>query len=106
MPNTSRATTLVGDIETFDSSCPSVCPGNLVLPRGKALGYLHEVLKVLAGFAYVALRLLLQASYEQGAQMRVSRVPDVVTRVFMLLRGVAPGNLDLWKQAAARATVW
>jgi len=36
--------------------------------------------------------------------MRVSPAPDVVTRIFMLFRGVAPGKLDLWKQAAARAT--
>jgi len=36
--------------------------------------------------------------------MRVSPSPDVVTRVFMLFRGIAPGDLDLWSQAAARAT--
>jgi hypothetical protein len=53
---------------------------------------------------YVALRFLPQASYEQAAQMRVSPTPDVVTRIFMLFRGVAPGDLGLWEQAAARAT--
>ena len=36
--------------------------------------------------------------------MRVSPAPDVVTRIFMLFHGVAPGDLDLWSQAAARAT--
>jgi len=36
--------------------------------------------------------------------MRVSPVPDVVTRVFMLFRGVAKDDLGLWCQAAARAT--
>ena len=36
--------------------------------------------------------------------MRVSPAPDVVTRVFMLFRGVAAEDLGLWEQAAARAT--
>jgi len=36
--------------------------------------------------------------------MRVSPAPDVVTRVFMLFRGVAQGDLGLWAPAAARAT--
>jgi ubiquitin C len=53
---------------------------------------------------FVALRFLPQASYEKAAQMRISPAPDVVTRVFMLFRGVAPGDLGLWEQAAARAT--
>ena len=35
--------------------------------------------------------------------MRVSPAPDVVTRVFMLFRGVAADDLGLWEQAAARA---
>jgi len=46
---------------------------------------------------YVALRFLPQASYEQAAQMRVSPAPDVVTRIFMLFRGVDPGDLDHWE---------
>ena len=37
--------------------------------------------------------------------MRVSPAPDVVTRVFMLFRGVAADDLELWEQAAARAIV-
>jgi len=37
--------------------------------------------------------------------MRISPTPDVVTRVFMLFRGVALGDLGLWEQAAARAAV-
>jgi hypothetical protein len=53
---------------------------------------------------YVALRFLSQASYEQAARMRISPVPDVVTRVFMLFRGVAPSDMGLWEQAATRAT--
>ena len=36
--------------------------------------------------------------------MRVLPAPDVVTRVFMLFRGVAVDDLGLWEQAAIRAT--
>jgi hypothetical protein len=36
--------------------------------------------------------------------MRISPAPDVVTRVFMLFRGVHPDDVGLWAQAAARAT--
>jgi hypothetical protein len=53
---------------------------------------------------YVALRFLSQASYEQAARMRISPMPDVVTRVFMLFRGVTPSDMGLWEQAATRAT--
>ena len=51
---------------------------------------------------YVALHFLAQASYEKAAQMQISPVPDVVTRVFMLFCGVSPGDLGHWAPAAAR----
>jgi ubiquitin C len=53
---------------------------------------------------YVALRFVAQSSYEKAAQMRISPTPDVVTRVFMLFRGVSPDDLGFWAPAAARAT--
>jgi hypothetical protein len=53
---------------------------------------------------FVALRFVAQASYEKAAQMRVSPAPDVVTRVFMLFRGVSSDDVGLWAPAAARAT--
>jgi hypothetical protein len=36
--------------------------------------------------------------------MRISPAPDIVTRVFMLFRGVPTGDLGFWEQAATRAT--
>jgi len=42
------------------------------------------------------------ASYEQAAKMHVSPVPDLITRIFMLFLGIAPGDLGLWEQAVAR----
>ena len=53
---------------------------------------------------YVALRFVAQASYENAARMRISPAPDVVTRVFMLFRGVRSDDVGLWAPAAARAT--
>jgi len=52
---------------------------------------------------YIALRFIPQSSYEKAAQMRISPTPDVVTRVFMLFRGVHPDDVGFWAPAAARA---
>lgn len=47
-PNASRATTPIGDMETFDPSRPSVSQGDLILlPVGKVPGYLDTALKAL-----------------------------------------------------------
>ncbi len=51
----------------------------------------------------VALRFLPQQAYEAAAPMNVSPAPDVVTRVFMLFRGVEETDLAMWTQARARA---
>jgi len=51
---------------------------------------------------YVALRFVTQDAYERAAPMRIAPAPDVVTRVFMLFRGVPVGDLGLWETASAR----
>ena len=53
---------------------------------------------------YIALRFVAQDAYEQAAPMRIAPTPDVVTRIFMLFRGVSVGDLGLWEAATARAT--
>jgi hypothetical protein len=53
---------------------------------------------------YIALRFITQESYEKAAQMLISPAPDVVTRVFMLFRGVPADDVGLWEAAAGRAT--
>ncbi len=53
---------------------------------------------------HIALRFIAQESYEKAAALRIAPAPDVVTRVFMLFRGVAAADLGLWEQASARAT--
>ena len=58
---------------------------------------------------YVALRFIAQDAYEQAASLRIAPAPDVVTRVFMLFRGVAAGDLGLWEAAGTGAdepTFW
>ncbi|KAH8986043.1 hypothetical protein EDB86DRAFT_3105465 [Lactarius hatsudake] len=121
-PGTSRATTPISDILTFDPARPSVKPGDSVLlPTSKVPGYLDVALKALAlhteartsfitywlpdmlKHEYVALRFVAQDAYEQAAPMRIAPAPDVVTRVFMLFRGVSVGELGLWEAASARA---
>ena len=61
-------------------------------------------LPTLLKYEYIALRFIAQASYEKAAQMRVSPAPDVVTRVFMLFRGIHLDDVGLWAPAAARAS--
>ncbi|KAN0118447.1 hypothetical protein V8E52_005177 [Russula decolorans] len=121
-PDASRATTPVEDIETFDPSRPSLSPeDSILLPIGKIPSYLDAALKALTlhteartsfitywlpsllKHEHIALRFITQSSYENAARMRVSPTPDVVTRVFMLFRGVRSDDVLFWAPAAARA---
>jgi hypothetical protein len=52
---------------------------------------------------YIALRFVEQDAYERAAPMHIAPAPDVVTRVFMIFRGVAVGDLGRWEAASARA---
>jgi len=52
---------------------------------------------------YVALRFIAQDAYERVAPVRITPAPDIITRVFMLFRGVAVGDLGLWEAASERA---
>jgi hypothetical protein len=53
--------------------------------------------------AHVALRFLPQASYARAAPMEIVPMPDVVTRVFMIFKGIPEVELPDWSSAAARA---
>ncbi|KAF8264819.1 hypothetical protein EI94DRAFT_1737589 [Lactarius quietus] len=121
-PVSSRSTTPIVNTESFDPACPSVNPSDSVLlSKSRVPGYLNVVLKALAlhteartlfitywlpdmlKHEYVALRFVAQDAYENAARLRITPAPDVVTRVFMLFRGVAVGDLGLWEAASVRA---
>ena len=53
---------------------------------------------------YIALRFVAQDAYERAAPIRIAPAPDIVTRVFMLFRGITVGDLGLWEAASLRAT--
>lgn len=52
-------------------------------------------------YEYVTLRFIAQELYEKAAAMHITPALDIVTRVFMLLRGVVAGDLGLWELARA-----
>ncbi|KAJ6459124.1 hypothetical protein C8R47DRAFT_1244441 [Mycena vitilis] len=47
----------------------------------------------------VALRFVPQAAYETAAALDISPQPDVVTRVFMLFKGISDDALGEWEEA-------
>lgn len=47
---------------------------------------------------YIALRFLPQHEYETAAPLTIEPKPDVVTRVFMLFKGVEGDDLAAWKR--------
>ncbi|KAI0265637.1 hypothetical protein BC834DRAFT_877926 [Gloeopeniophorella convolvens] len=123
-PEASRAASPVEEtgLVTFDPAHPTVSPEeSILLPAGDVPAYLDAALKALAlhteartsfitywlpdllRHEHIALRFVAQESYERAAPLAVSPAPDVVTRVFMLFRGVPADELGLWDAARARA---
>ena len=51
----------------------------------------------------MAFRFVPQESYERAAPLDVTPRPDVITRVFMLFKGLSEDMLDEWAGARARA---
>ncbi|KAG1853274.1 hypothetical protein C8R48DRAFT_723405 [Suillus tomentosus] len=52
---------------------------------------------------YVALRFIPQAAFECAASLHISPQPDVVTRVFMLFKGIRKEDLTNWTNARIQA---
>ncbi|KAF8351054.1 hypothetical protein F5887DRAFT_935658 [Amanita rubescens] len=110
------------ELEPFDPSKPVLTPQNSVLLRAPVdlTGYLDKALSAMGlhteartsfitywlpsfiKYEYVALRFLEQSSYESAARLDITPKPDVVTRVFMLFRGVDACDLDIWSEAEQR----
>ncbi|KAI1797045.1 hypothetical protein LXA43DRAFT_500331 [Ganoderma leucocontextum] len=109
--------------EHFDPAYPSLTPDSptaVILPFGELPPYLDPALEALSLHTaarndfitywlpalskkpYVALRFLPQRAYERAAALDVTPSPDIVTRVFMLFRGVAAEEANLWAAASER----
>ena len=115
-----------GFAEHFDPAYPVLdcdTPTTVLLPFAELLPYLDKALKSLslrtparndfitywlpklAKKSFVALRFLPQAAYQRAATLEVQPAPDVVTRVFMLFRGVSAEDAEGPTWSAARARV-
>jgi hypothetical protein len=53
---------------------------------------------------HVAIRFVPQTLYSRAAQLEIIPQPDVVTRIFMLFKGVSEGRLVEWPNAINRCT--
>jgi len=53
---------------------------------------------------HIALRFLPQAVYEKAAPLDISPSPDIVTRIFMIFKGVDDLEIDQWVNAQAKAS--
>lgn len=111
--------------EGFNPARPHIAPDNSVILDIKDVApYLRRTLRELGlhteactsfitywlpdmqAHKHLALRFLPQADYEAAAQLRVTPVPDVVTRVFMLFRGISEEDLPLWRALATPEIAW
>ncbi|PIL28615.1 hypothetical protein GSI_08657 [Ganoderma sinense ZZ0214-1] len=112
--------------EYFDPAYPMLdcdTPTVVLLPFAELLPYLDATLKKLSLHTaarndfitywllklskqpFVGLRFLPQAAYERAAVLEVHPKPEVVTRVFMLFRGVPADDASQPAWSAARARV-
>lgn len=101
----------------FDPSQPSLTPDNSILfTLADVIPYLQKTLEQLSlgvqartdfitywlpslnKHKYIALRFLPQQEYETAAPMIVEPKPDVVTRVFMLFKGIKEDDSGAWEQ--------
>lgn len=74
----------------------------LHLSNNLAISFSRYWLPSFLKHTHIALRFVPQAAYECAAPLNISPVPDVITRVFMLFKGVSLENLELWPEAQAR----
>ena len=110
-------------VEDFNPAFPVLdpdMPTSVLLSFDELVPYLDSVLKslslhtsarndfitywlpALSRQPYIALRFLPQDAYERAAELHVEPRPDVVTRVFMLFRGVPRDEVDCWTAARGR----
>ncbi|KAG1742153.1 hypothetical protein EDB19DRAFT_1907619 [Suillus lakei] len=109
-------------VDTFIPTASSLGDtDSVVIPVDKVASYLDKSLKALGlhteartsfitywlpyilKHEYIALRFVPQSAYERAASLNISPQPDVVTRVFMLFRGISEEHLENWSNAQMQA---
>ncbi|KAJ7493848.1 hypothetical protein FB451DRAFT_1360535 [Mycena latifolia] len=127
-PPASPVTAQVDGSESFSPLTCELSPKDAVLlPVQDITSYLDKILLALGlhteartsfitywlpsflKHAHVALRFVSQAVYETAAALEITPVPDVVTRVFMIFKGISDNELDVWagsKPAAGDEERW
>ncbi|KAG9090127.1 hypothetical protein FRC06_001215 [Ceratobasidium sp. 370] len=122
-PACSRPSSPIRDTTgTFNPARPVITPANSVLlPSDKVTGYIDDALMSLglhtearcSFITYwlpnmqrhknIALCFLTRSEYETAAPLDITPTPDVITRVFMLFRGVGENECEAWADAVAKA---
>ncbi|CAE7142225.1 unnamed protein product [Rhizoctonia solani] len=128
-PPITRPSSPVEVTSHFDPTSPTLLSGHsALLPFDKVTGYIDDVLVALglhteartsfitywlpdlSKHTHIALRFLPQDEYEKAAPLNISPMPEVMTRVFMLFRGVEESQIELWNDAMDMArmdvSVW
>ncbi|KAG1851689.1 hypothetical protein F4604DRAFT_1959187 [Suillus subluteus] len=109
-------------LDTFSPTSSSLSDtDSVVIPVDKVTVYLDKSLKALGlhteartsfitywlpdilKHEYIALRFVPQSAYERAASLNISPQPDMVTRVFMLFRGIPKEHLANWANAQMQA---
>ncbi|GAA5890524.1 hypothetical protein JCM6882_002949 [Rhodosporidiobolus microsporus] len=119
---TSTSSVISNGVPAFNPSNPSLTALNgAALPLALFLPYLDKVLfnlslhtsartdfitywlphfnRIASSGKHIAFRFLPQREYEQAARINVDPRPDVVTRVFLLFKGVKANEADQWREA-------
>ncbi|KAG1893681.1 uncharacterized protein F5891DRAFT_962575 [Suillus fuscotomentosus] len=118
----SQAASKPQPVDTFNPASSSLDnTDSIVTPVDKVAVYLDNSLKVLGlhteartsfitywlpsilKHEYVALRFVPQAAFERAASLRISPQPDVVTRVFILFKGIRKEDFANWTNARIQA---
>ncbi|QRV96151.1 polyubiquitin-C [Ceratobasidium sp. AG-Ba] len=125
-PAGSRACTptIPGNAKTFDPARYQISSSDAVLlPFDKITSYIDDALLSLGlhteartsfitywlpslqRHSFIALCFLPQSQYEAAAPMKIEPAPDVVSRVFMVFKGVEKSQLGAWSEAHTRASM-
>ncbi|ELU39353.1 rhamnogalacturonase B [Rhizoctonia solani AG-1 IA] len=96
---------------TFDPSSPVLLSSqSVLLPFDKITGYIDDVLLALGFHLEARTSFITSEEYEKAAPLNITPAPEVITRVFMLFRGVEESQVEFWSDAAGMAcqdvTVW